>query len=311
MDDSKSKSYKCTHCIKQYTTYASLWTHNKHHHPINTINKINICNKQYNCSKCNKKYGYNQSKKIHEKTCIGSGIVNNQLTSIELEIEKTKLEQIKMQIKLQKMLQKSSQINATTIKAINKMLIARTPIINITTTNNNNNYFVGIGKEDVLKTISDAEKWEILNSGMDSLENIVNIVHCGNYGKFHNALIMNLKDNTAYRFDDKLGYFVLSNKKELIDELVNSRIIDIENIYNTFSTELLHKQNENTNRYIQRFIESINNEDTEFLSESTKFANFKLFKIDMITKILYNNHDKIKQNIAHLINNDIKENENI
>lgn len=310
----EGKQHKCNYCAKEYSTYASLWTHNKYHHSLNKLNNTEK-NKIYNCSKCNKKYGYRQSRNLHEKTC--SSVVIAQ-PSMELEIEKTKLEQtkediikIKLEIKLQRMLQKSSQINTTTIKAINKMLMSRATTINITNNINhnhiNNNYFVGVGKENVLETITDSEKWDIMKSGMDSLEHIVNLVHCGNHGKFNNTLIMNLKDNTAYRYDDKLGYFIVSDKKELLDELVNSRIIDIENLYNNLSNDLSNKQNEHTKIYIQRFIESINNEEKEFLSETAKFANFKSFKIDSVTKLLYNNHDKIKKNIALMINNNSNE----
>jgi transcription elongation factor Elf1 len=52
--------YGCLHCNKNYSTYKSLWTHNKIHHNGVKIVKSSGDEKDevgsFECRKCNKKY---------------------------------------------------------------------------------------------------------------------------------------------------------------------------------------------------------------------------------------------------------------
>jgi len=52
-----------------------------------------------------------------------------------------------------------------------------------------------------------------------------------NYNNFKNIIITNLKENYAYKYDDKLGYFIAGNKNEICSDLINNRVMDIEAIY--------------------------------------------------------------------------------
>ena len=77
----KTEKYKCNCCEKKYTSYKSLWTHNKFHHDgvkiiINDNKEINITgticdkNNEYMCRTCNKKYKHHQTRWTHEKKCF-------------------------------------------------------------------------------------------------------------------------------------------------------------------------------------------------------------------------------------------------
>jgi hypothetical protein len=71
-------NYYCKICKSYYSSYQSLWIHNKKYH-------IN------NCEKCNKKFDNLQNKLIHQKNCNGG---SNQNLKSELNILKCKISKL-------------------------------------------------------------------------------------------------------------------------------------------------------------------------------------------------------------------------
>jgi hypothetical protein len=78
--------YKCNDCKKNYSSYQSLWIHNKKYHkvivttnnnidntpvnlPTNINNSSEVNHKVYNCKFCNKSYNIQQSRWKHEQNC--------------------------------------------------------------------------------------------------------------------------------------------------------------------------------------------------------------------------------------------------
>ena len=313
-----SEKYNCNHCNKKYSNYNSLWTHNKKFHngikienPI--IEKKTEIIKQENttdfdCRICNKTYKTKQGRYKHEKTCIGI-----KETSIELEVEKTKLERIKIEqdtekmkqdtLKLQIKLQSMKQLDTKTFKAINKMLMDRSThnTTNNTTNNTININFpniLSIGKENVIDFLSMYDKKMILDSRWGSLDKIVDIVHCGTHNLFKNIVITNLKDKFAYKYDENKGYFITGNKTDLLDDLMTFRMMDIEAIYDELSTA--NKIDSKTKKLIQEFLDKMENEEV-FLFGDVEYPNYKSYKMNRIKILLYNNQDKITKDIAFLI----------
>ena len=81
--------YICNYCNKNYSSYQSLWIHNKKfHNPNQTESNIS----QYNCKYCCNKYSNRQNKWKHEQICKEKNI---QLCNIK---EETKLEKIKLKV---------------------------------------------------------------------------------------------------------------------------------------------------------------------------------------------------------------------
>jgi hypothetical protein len=87
--------YKCKKCNKNYSSYQSLWIHNKKFHNLpstninltsTNINQIST-NKKYNCKYCNKSYNIIQSRWKHEKICK---IKDNEIARLKAEIEQLK-----------------------------------------------------------------------------------------------------------------------------------------------------------------------------------------------------------------------------
>jgi phage FluMu protein Com len=66
--------YKCHICNKNYSSYQSLWIHNKKYHKeiIKTIN----------CTFCNKILSRNDSKKRHEKICKKNNLISDPLIKL-------------------------------------------------------------------------------------------------------------------------------------------------------------------------------------------------------------------------------------
>lgn len=70
--------YICNICNKNYSSYQSLWIHNKKYHTLKTKNDsqnnshnnhISSNEKTYKCSKCNKNFSCYQNRWRHEKNC--------------------------------------------------------------------------------------------------------------------------------------------------------------------------------------------------------------------------------------------------
>ncbi len=71
--------HKCKLCNKTYSSYSSLWNHNKNIHKNNNSTNVNFIppnstndiqkSINYNCRYCNKIYNKNKSRWKHEQKC--------------------------------------------------------------------------------------------------------------------------------------------------------------------------------------------------------------------------------------------------
>ena len=183
----------------------------------------------------------------------------------------------------------STNITNNTINTINNIIV------------NNNFVFpsiVKIGGENLMQTLTDLEKSQILNSKYQSLEKMVELVHCGTRDDFKNIVITNLKDKFAYKYDSKKGFFVSVDKNVLLDELFLYRILDLEAIYNELT--IANKIDNRTKKIIQDFLDKLDYKNV-YVEESVKYTDFKAYKQSMIKILLYNNQDKITKDIASLL----------
>ena len=143
----KDHTYSCNICNKDYSTYNTLWVHNKKFHSINTIKKQsyynhspiknnhlqnNECDTTTQCKFCNKIFSHYNNKWRHEKSCK-----NDKITELKLENNKLKKElEIKNNIKT---INKNNCNNTTNNNQINNGVI-----------NNTNNIIINqIGYESV------------------------------------------------------------------------------------------------------------------------------------------------------------------
>ena len=313
--------YNCTICVKKYKSYKSLWKHNYIYHKKEDIQTIqpnihnthseNIQNIQKNihnkCIKCDKILSNYYSKWRHEKTCkeikkeeenkmellIKENLeikqkLENKNEKENIEMKKEMLEYKKEMEKLKDMLQKALKIHPKTLTKINKKL---------NNTNNgiiNNNIIVQLGRENLSEILSNKEKIGILNRQAMGLNDLIELVHAsGKYKQFMNVCITNLQNTIAYKFDEKANSFIAVNKNELLNDLVDSRVYDIEKFFEEYQTKFEPKKVEQ----IKKFIERMSNEED----------SLKGIKKEEIKLILYNNLEKIKSNESEMIKIDDKE----
>jgi len=155
-----NRLFSCNICNKKYSSYKSLWNHNKKFHSIpNVIKsspKVDICTPEgiptivttnnnantaniikYICKKCTKEYSSRQNRWKHEQKCIGNKNniteleiikeenkkLDNENKNKELELLIKKEEKEILQLKLK--LEKSEMIDNVTLRQLNKKLLER------------------------------------------------------------------------------------------------------------------------------------------------------------------------------------------
>ncbi len=317
--------FHCKVCNKYYSSYKSLWNHNSNFHSDNNKllstnnnqistnnNQISTNPKTYDCKYCNKSYNIIQSRWKHEQKCKDK---NNLLLNIkaETELEKVKLQVVKEEkeiLKLKLKIEKSNKIDNITLKKLNKKLLERNNLIKNSTVNshnqiqnniiNNNFQLIGFGKEEVVELLTNKEKKIIMNAKYGCLEKLVEIVHCGKYNQFKNIIITNMKDQYMYKYDDGKGQFILSTKNDVLNSLINYRLDDLEVIYNDLIED--NKLDEKTKDIIEKFVNKINYSDSKFTDiDGKNHENYKQYKVNEIKVLLYNNQDKITNDISLLL----------
>ena len=285
-------SFICKHCNKEYSSQSSRSNHIKIYHTAEIVKKSASIHQHFNsktsstkkeeeavfkCKKCDKSYNHYQSKWRHEKDCNFKKIVIEEdkmdlVMKENIDIKKELLEYKKEMENLRNLLQKSLKIHPKTLNKINNQLNNSGTINNIT--------IIQLGQENLSEILNTRQKKNILNRQAMSLNDLVDLVHVsGKYKEFQNVYITNLQSTFAYKFDEKANKFIAVNKNELLNDLVDSRMYDIEKFYEEICPELEPKRAEQ----IKMFIDRMGDEDDEL----------KGIKKEEIKLILYNNKEKI------------------
>ena len=285
----------CKYCNKEYSSYSSRSNHIKKYHNDDNKQLINIdkhynkqlinknddlkIDKKYLCKKCDKSFDFYQSRWRHEKNCKVIKEHKNTEDKIKQLENKNNIMAAEME-RLKDIIQKSLKIHPQTLKKINNELSNN--IINsnnITNNTINNNLYVQIGNEDLVNVLTKAEKRGILNRKAMGINDLVELIHCsGKYKQFMNVYITNLQNTVAYRYNEKLNNFIVVNKNELLDEIIEARIYDITKFFEEAEKVL----EPSTAADIKRIIKKMESDDS-----------FKGLKKEEIKFILYNNKEKI------------------
>ena len=281
------KDYKCDVCNKFYKNYKSLWKHKYIFHKVDVVGNVNESQKQvndlsmiqndkadkyYECRKCNKIFNQRQGRWAHEKICKE----NNKEIQIE-EIKKENLEIKNKVIQLEKIIKKSGNKLNTKINTQNN--------------NTNNGSIVNIninalGNEEFMKKLSDKEKFNLLTSPLFEelpIVELVNKIYTDDKLKEdRNTKITNLQSSFGYKFDEKNNKFIAVNKNELLNDILDSRMYDIENFYE----DMQYKMDPIKADQIKLFIDRM----------TVQEDGLKNLKKEEIKLILYNNREKIISN---------------
>lgn len=291
-------NYQCHNCDKSYKHRQNLSRHIKKEHPPESSQEVvldNLDNNMYSCKFCQKVYYNKQSKYRHQKKCKEE---HDSLTKSIRKMEekhKKEMEDLKEIItnQIMELVKKEVKISKKSIQNIGNQLNDGSTQNNVQ--NNNNITIVALGNEDVLNTISDEEKVEILDKRYMSVLELVKLIHCsGKYPQFNNSLVTNIKSRYALSYDETHTQFVTKNKEELVENIVSNRTNDIE--------DMLEEQRENVSPVTNTAISDLLN----ILSDDTKKQNLDYINKykDKILYAIYDRREELKQQLDEL--NEIK-----
>ena len=240
--------YKCQVCNKLYSSYQSLWIHNKKYHPIilhnstiaapnSTITAPNstrhVSNKNY-CKYCNKNFSRNYCVIRHEKICKNKVAQVSEITELKKEITELK--------------------NMITTKNNKNNKIINTTKNNgtINTTNNNNNGTINnitnnfvinkIGEESISKL-----KFKDIKNIFREQKNC--LYHAIKYVNFnekipenHNFYNSSLEGKYINVFNNDNNEIEKKNKKDFFDSILLSSINITNLLYDKFKNDLSKKK---------------------------------------------------------------------
>ena len=308
MDETDLKEFHCKICDKYYSSIQSLSNHRRIKHCNHNVTKkgyksTHDCNHDVTvndninmCTKCNKLFTCRQHKWRHEKTC-NSSIQINKLNEENVEIQELKKENAEIKSMLLELLKKS-KVHPKTLEKINRNLIKNingdSNNININSGTVNNINIIKFGNENINQILNQKEKLKILEARFLSLEESIKRIHFNDARpEYQNILITNLRDDLAYIFDG--NKFVTTKKNTAITELIDNHIDSIEISLDEYKEKL----NPRVVQKLEELIDKINDDYTEMVVENNnnkKFQNYKLYKIDQVKDLIYDESKNIKDN---------------
>ena len=282
--------YSCKKCNKQYSSYKSLWNHNKKFHTTQAMtmsleNKQNVMENKQNvmetnnnvienikekydvltCKYCNKIFTARQNRWSHEKVC-------KQKNTNEI-IEQNSNNHVNTN---------NGIINNTT--NLNNVTIDNR-VINKRTTN-----IIKFGTEDILGILNIKQIMNILNCRVLALEESIKTVHFNKQlPEYQNIRINNLRSNMALVHDGE--NFTVANQYNVINELIGEHVDAITQLVDEHKDKLT----ERTLDKLEKFIEKMDDSYKKIFDENSNrtFKNYKDFKISKVKEIIYNESKKI------------------
>ena len=282
------KVFSCKECNKNYKHRQSLYNHMKKFHSKNSKKlqngsktlqmapKYTLKNETgrdiIKCEFCNKTFSKksNLQKHINLNRCKKK---NDIILSLKKENEELKMNfqkeitELKEQIK--ELMNKNCKIHYKTLQKINTQNNIQ---------NQQNINIIGFNKENLLELFSDKEKLKILKKKYDSLNYFIEYAHFNNkYPQLKNIKITNMKDNIAYKYDDSKNKFIATTKDDLINDLVISRMTDIDE----FQTEIYDKLSSKEQCIIKNMLDEFYNDEDKYKDKKKEDIKF----------IIYNNSE--------------------
>lgn len=281
--------YNCIYCNKIYKSMSSRSNHYKINHSDKYAQDQAFKLKTtLNCTICGKTFANRHSRYRHESACK-----QHNVDSLMDEIDELKqtihdvLNQNKIHPKkLQKINRQLALNNTNNINNINNGVIFNN-MINI----------VKFGSENFSNIFSEDEVIKLLNRKRMSIEESVKMIHFNKARpEYQNVYITNLRNEYAYIYDGTK--FISVYKTEVLNEIIDNHLDNIELSLEEYKTKISN----NTYEILHKFIEMMNDDETELYVDEhkKKYSNFKEYKLNQLKLMIYNNTDKQK-NLINVI----------
>ena len=250
--------YKCNICNKLYSSYKSLWNHNKKFHknnithdnlsitPIITHDNLSISNLK--CKYCSKIFAYNQGRWRHQKICKDKYNIT---------------------------------INSNN-EIINNGIINNGIINNITN-------IIKFGGEDIFNILTEQEKNKIINCRLLAIEESIKQIHFNkDKPEYQNIKINNLRSNIALVHDGKK--FNVMNQYRAISSLIDNHVESIEQILDDKKSVIPIR----TAERLEMLISKLGDNYKKIIDDETNrtFKNYKDYKVDTVKHMIYNETNK-------------------
>lgn len=264
----------CKICNKKYSSYQSLWIHNKKYHngnkEQNEHKNTPEQNKNYECEYCNNFFSFYQSKWRHEKIC--------KKKNLTLEIV-NKIEKIEKEMQL---LKTEPKIN--NITNINKGVI--------------NNFFSKPGSESI-DSLSESAIEYILDQELNSVIRLIEMLNFStNIPENHTFCSTALNDKHINVINPETTQIEKRIKKEFIEQLLAPGIENVKKLYERMDPK--NPKRQKYNEKIERLINSI------IINNKGK----KVF-VDAINVLTYNNRHKVMSTWEQIKKGKIPDTKNI
>ena len=264
--------YICKKCNKNYSSYQSLWIHNKKYHTaittriVTNVGKMptnchpivtQINEKTYKCKHCGKVYNNRNSKYKHQVKCTNIiTILTNKIDELESKINNKSIINTKINNN-----NKNNRINNGTINhiTINK-----------------------VGTE-LLERLTNKDIDKIFDKEIESIFTFIELLNFNSdYPENHNHCVTNLESKFVSIYNSETKKIEKDRKKYFFDSLLCKSIDRMNILFNNNKDKFtITKQNEITNT-----IDTLNR-----LKDS--YYNPKLFNelISKLNLVAYNNKD--------------------
>ena len=262
--------YKCNECNKNYSSYQSLWIHNKKFHSQPKQSEIKL----WECCICKKNLSCKQSKWRHEQKCKKS----------EKNILQQENDKLKEEIKV--------------IKKQNKNIINN---INNGTINNKNIIINQFGNESI-SLLSQEDIKKLASSNFNALVDIVKLLNFNEkYPENHNFCTTSLEgdyvnvlntENNQIEKVNKIDFYnnVLSKSLDKVNQLIV--LLEFDENYETLKPQFLNS------------LENVIKDPSLFLK-----ANNKKIYNKNINQISYNNKELVLNTWNKLMQEPIDDND--
>ena len=233
--------YSCNKCNKLYSSYQSLWIHNKKFHSsISGIvattggndggNSSTI--KVYICNICNKEYNNKYSKYKHQKTCKNANQKTNEITELKIEIKQ----------EIDKLKDENTKLKKLIDKKANKKVVNNNSGTFVNGNVTNNIVINKIGQENLLE-LNNKEITEIFNK---ELEGVLTFIELLNFNERlpsnHSFCTTSLESKYLSTYNTDTNKVDKDRKKYFFDKLLNISIEKMEKLFTLNKTKFNNKK---------------------------------------------------------------------